>query len=72
MVLERLGDPGETDPTLDLSKPGIGEPGDEISFSVAATDGSGSYQGATSASVTVKNFLPTATVSLSDHSPGTE
>ena len=62
---------GETDPTLDMSQPGIGEPGDEISFSVAATDGSGTYQGAISAPVTVKNFLPTATVSLSDPSPGT-
>jgi hypothetical protein len=61
---------GSDSNTLDLSVLGNGDKGDTIHVSVTASDGSDSSDAATG-SVTVKNTAPTATVSLSDHSPKT-
>ncbi len=56
--------------TFDLSQPGNGDLGDTITVEVTPNDGT--INGATaSATATVANHAPTATVSLNDHTPKT-
>lgn len=63
---------GETGTTLDLSKPGNGDRGDQLSVRVTASDGTLASvdTGASTWSFTVANTVPTLAVSLSDTTPG--
>ncbi|MEO8424403.1 MAG: LamG-like jellyroll fold domain-containing protein, partial [Actinomycetota bacterium] len=62
---------GATTATLDMSIPNRGDKGDLIRLRVTANDGVVNSPAVTSAPVTVANTVPTATVVLNDHSPGT-
>ncbi|MEO8425117.1 MAG: LamG-like jellyroll fold domain-containing protein, partial [Actinomycetota bacterium] len=62
---------GANSATLDLATPGNGDKDDVIRARVTASDASLTSSPVTSAPVTVLNTVPTATVSLDDHTPGT-
>src|SRR5207244_4025399 len=61
---------GETSSSLNLATAGNGDKGDTITVKVTVSDGAAS-DSKTSAGLTIANTAPTATVSLSDHSPKT-
>ncbi len=62
---------GETSATLDLSTVGNGDRGDLIRVRVTVSDGTATSGALTSSPVTVQNSAPSATVTLDDHTPGT-
>ncbi len=62
---------GAAGATLDLSVAGNGDKGDAIALRVTASDGVATSVPRTSSSMLVLNSAPVATVSLNDHSPGT-
>jgi len=63
--------PLATGATLNMSAAGAGDKADLIRVRVTANDGIANSAPLTSAPVTVTNTPPSATVSLSDHAPGT-
>src|SRR5215211_6171073 len=62
---------GRTAATLNLAAAGNGDKGDQIALRVTASDGTSTSAPRTSSSVVVQNSPPTATVSLNNHTPGT-
>jgi YVTN family beta-propeller protein len=61
--------PGATGATLDLAASGNGDRGDAIAVRVTATDGSSTSEPITSASLTVANSVPSASVTLDTIKP---
>src|SRR5215211_1234746 len=62
---------GRTAATLNLAAAGNGDKGDQIALRVTANDGTSTSAPRTSDAVGVQNSSPTATVTLNNHTPGT-